>query len=186
MAAKPLPSQEVLRQLLDYVPETGKLFWKERDISFFADTPARTAEHEKNQWNSKNAGREAFTSDFGFGHLRGRVFGATYMAHRVIWKMVFGDDPVGVDHINGNPSDNRIVNLRSCDQAENTKNARLRTDNRSGVHGLRKRGNSWVASIGVNGTTKHIYQSTRFCEALKARKAAEREYGFHPNHGRAA
>lgn len=30
MAAKALPAQDVLLQLLSYDPETGKLFWKER------------------------------------------------------------------------------------------------------------------------------------------------------------
>ena len=38
MAVKALPSPEVLRQLLRYEPETGKLFWKERSALFFKCT----------------------------------------------------------------------------------------------------------------------------------------------------
>lgn len=186
MAAKPLPSQEVLRQLLDYVPETGKLYWKERGVEWFVDTADRTAVHSMNRWNACYSGKEALASRSKTGHLNGKVLGANFLTHRVIWMLVYGRNPDGIDHINGNPADNHIANLRSCGQAENTKNSRLRIDNRSGIHGLRKRGNSWVASIGINGTTMHILQSVRFCEALKSRKAAEREYGFHPNHGRAA
>ena len=38
MAPKALPSPEVLRQLLCYEPDTGKLFWKERSRDMFDTT----------------------------------------------------------------------------------------------------------------------------------------------------
>ena len=37
-----LPSQEQLRELLHYIPETGELFWKERGEHLFPD-PKRAA-----------------------------------------------------------------------------------------------------------------------------------------------
>ena len=59
MATKPLPSQEVLRQLLRYEPETGKLFWRERTPDMFS-ADGRDPEWKARNWNSKLAGREAF------------------------------------------------------------------------------------------------------------------------------
>jgi hypothetical protein len=45
---------------------------------------------------------------------------------------------------------------------------------------------TWQARIRVNN--RHIYLGVfdSMEEAVRVRKIAEREYGFHPNHGRAA
>ena len=43
MANKPLPTPEVLRQLLTYDPETGKLFWAQRGAEWFTDGTYHTA-----------------------------------------------------------------------------------------------------------------------------------------------
>jgi len=47
------------------------------------------------------------------------------MAHRLAWFLVYGRNPKGeIDHINGNPSDNRICNLRECTRSQNVMNTR--------------------------------------------------------------
>ena len=43
---------------------------------------------------------------------------------------------VEVDHINGDPLDNRRQNLRLCSRSENMRNARRRSDNTSGFKGV--------------------------------------------------
>lgn len=63
MAVKPLPSQEVLRQLLRYEPETGKLFWKARAPDMFPEGKGRyTAARSCQIWNTKYSATEAFSN----------------------------------------------------------------------------------------------------------------------------
>ncbi|WP_220386166.1 HNH endonuclease signature motif containing protein, partial [Klebsiella pneumoniae] len=47
------------------------------------------------------------------GYIRVKVDGALVMAHRIVWKMLHGDEPSFIDHINGDRSDNRPKNLRA-------------------------------------------------------------------------
>lgn len=188
MAAKALPAQDVLHQLLSYDPETGKLFWKERDVDWFNATATRTAEHAAKQWNSAHAGKSAFTARMPHGHFAGRILGTAFLAHRVIWKMVHGTEPAVIDHIDGDGSNNRVSNLRSVTQLENNQNASRRTNNKTGVSGVywSSPKSKWCACIRVKGHQTHVGYFKQFHEAVAARKAAELEYGFHRNHGRAA
>jgi hypothetical protein len=120
--------------------------------------------------------------------LQGGVGGGVVMAHRVIWAIVHGYWPHQIDHINGVKTDNRLCNLREVDDAENRKNMCLRSDNKSGHHGVRwsEHLHKWRAEIRINGKTNHIgvYQNKE--DAIAARKASEAALGFHVNHGRAA
>lgn len=189
MAAKPLPPQGVLRQLMTYEPETGKLFWKERGPEWFR-TSGHTAEHTCNRWNSKFAGREAFTATKGDGYKHGSIGGQNYAAHRLIWVLMTGDEPDQVDHIDGNRANNRWSNLRNVSASINRRNASRHRDNRSGVTGVRRvsRGgwSKWQAFIQTKDGFIHLGVFELIEEATAARKAAEVAYGFHPNHGREA
>lgn len=186
MATKPLPSQEVLRQLLRYDPETGKLFWLHRDVSLFEDGEWNPAHRKAASWNAKNAEKEALTCRRPEGYFHGAIYGKIYVAHRVIWKIVYGDDPEFVDHINGNTSDNRIANLRSVSKRENSLNQKWSGRGSSGVLGVNwhRRLGKWHAKIGVNGKTCHLGYYSNIEDATAARRAADHLYGFHSNHGR--
>jgi hypothetical protein len=148
MASKPLPSQEVLRQLLRYEPETGRLFWRERSAEQMNCSDPRGKEWAANQWNSRNAGKEAFTASDHGGYRKGKINGAKYLAHRVIWKLVYGVDPDVIDHVNRVTNDNRVHNLRSCTVADNSRNYR-KTNNSSRYRGVSwvKRDQVWAARI---------------------------------------
>ena len=169
-----LPTQQYLRQILDYNPKTGALTWKRRE-----DVNA--------SWNTMFANKPAFITVEQRGYLVGRIKSRSFKAHRVIWKMVHGVDPIVIDHINGDRTDNRIENLRSVARHENSRNAGLPKSNASGVIGVRwnKARSKWVANIRHSGKQCHIGIFKDFHEAVSARKSAEREYGYHPNHGRA-
>jgi len=174
MAFKPLPPQDYLRKILDYDPESGSLKWRWR-------------EGAAPQTNKLRAGMPAFTSLTPKGQFRGSIDNSLYMAHRIIWMMVHGVEPDEIDHINGNPSDNRLVNLRSVTHAENLRNTRVPVTNTSGHIGIYwcKRREKWEAKIMVGGSQIHIGYYRDFEDAVVARKAAECEHGYHANHGRA-
>lgn len=183
MAAKALPAQDVLHQLFSYDPETGKLFWKERDVSWFKDG-RRSAQGNADWWNKRFAGKEAFTAREGAGYRSGGIFGVVYKAHHVAWVIVHGSISGEIDHINGVKDDNRLCNLRDVTRAVNMQNKPRNANNVSGVPGVfwHTASQSWAAKI----KSVHLGIFHSFDEAVAARKAAERKYGFHENHGRAA
>lgn len=177
---KSLPSPELLRKLLRYEPDTGKLFWRERPRELFK------SDGSFKRWKSKFAGKEAF-SGFDDGYKRGYIFGVKFWAHRVCYAIFFGKWPSGqIDHINGIKSDNRIINIRDVSCSENLKNKRLQRNNTSGVCGVYfyKPTEKWGASIKLNKRSKHLGYFHKIEDAIAARKAAEVKYGFHENHGR--
>lgn len=186
MPKKSLPSPELLRKLLRYDPDTGKLYWRERSPEMFSGDERRVI-HTCNWWNSRFAGKEAFTTPQTHGHLQGDVFGVKLKAHRVIMAMVNNNWPEqGVDHINGNPSDNRICNLRLASHLQNMRNRCRPKNNSSGVVGVYwfNRSKKWQAQINVNRKKIHLGFFDRKEDAIEARKRADIFYGFHENHGR--
>jgi len=84
-----------------------------------------------------------------------------------------------VDHINGNPLDNRKSNLRTCTHKENVANKRMRNDNTSGVIGVRfHKLWGWQAYIAENGKQKHIGWYKTKEEAMEQRLIKSKEqYG---------
>lgn len=178
-----LITADVARQLLSYDGETGRLTWKPRDLSWFASEWAWTV------WNKRFPGEDALVSIDGTGHLYGSIFGKRYPAHRIAWLIVTGAHPSGdIDHINGNPADNRFINLRDVSHCENLKNQRFRSTNTSGVMGVswNRREEKWRAYIHHANKEKHIGYFDNIEDAAAARRAAELHYGYHENHGRAA
>lgn len=174
MAKENLPTISVVRNLLRYEPETGKLFWLPRGGGRF---------------DKLFAGKEAFTATDPGGYKYGSLQSHTMRAHVVAWALAYGKWPDGhIDHENGIREDNRLKNLSLGTQAQNNRNAKRRNDNKSGVVGVIwfPKMSMWRAYINVSGSWKHIgYFDTREAAAI-ARKAAEAQYGFHKNHGRSS
>lgn len=172
--------------LLKYDSETGKLYWLERPVEMFADG-GHLAQHNCDKWNAKHCGKEAFYSRDGRGYLHGAIFGKIYSTHRVIWLFEKGEWPkLNIDHINGDKTDNRIENLRDVSTAENAKNTRRSSLNKSGVSGVSwyKASGMWRARIRDCGKEIHLGHFTDKESAVAARKKAEKDRGYHPNHGR--
>jgi len=109
---KPLPNQGYLLEILRYDPKTGLLFWRRRPMSHFPSKRAWAV------WNSRFSNGPAFRTKTK-GYRAGKVDGVNYFAHRIVWKMVHGFDPLVIDHKNHDRSDNRVENLRNGTQKEN-------------------------------------------------------------------
>jgi hypothetical protein len=177
-----LPEQSILRDLLDYDPETGLLTWRTRTEDHFPEGERFGSDDRMRMWNGRFSGKPAFSHRSTNGYLQGVLLGVGYRAHRIIWKLVHGAEPDTIDHINGDPADNRLCNLRSVSMADNLKNQCRPKTNTSGVAGVRydKRLNRWRAKIGDHYLG--IFRTQH--EAVAAREVEATRLGFHPNHGR--
>lgn len=181
------PDPMLLRSLLDYDPETGGLSWRARPAHMFAEAP-RGAERAAASWNARYAGKPALAGVGRQGYARGAIFDRIYLAHRVAWAIYHGSWPDGeIDHINHVRTDNRISNLRLVSRDENCRNASRASNNSSGTTGVswHKRAGKWLAVIVHDGEQRHLGVFTEFEDAVAARKQAERDLGFHLNHGSA-
>lgn len=114
---KPLPSLRRLRYLLA-LRSDGVLIWK-RPTS-----------------NRVKPGMQAGRWCRGYRCVS--IDGQGYAAHRVVWALANNKLPgqLEIDHVNGNPQDNRPSNLRACLRYQNVLNTKLRSDNTSGSKGV--------------------------------------------------
>ena len=177
----------LLRRLLRYEPETGRLYWLPRTPDLFKTTTKRTAQHSCNAWNSRCANKQAFTRRG--AALQGTLLGKTCLAHRVAWALHCGAWPENeIDHINGNRHKNNIQNMRDVTHKVNSRNLAVPATNTSGIMGVswHKQRKRWRADIKADKYHRHLGYFEKVEDAVAARKAAERDLGFHRNHGRAA
>lgn len=141
-----------VRDLFDYDIAAGVLIWRRRDrLTFVCDGAFK-------MWNTRYAGTAA-GSVGPLGYVGVRIGGAVYSAHRLTWAHVHGAWPAGeLDHVNGNPNDNRISNLRECSHAENHQNRGVAANNASGLTGVgwHKLRQKWRADIKVNGKPRAL------------------------------
>lgn len=121
-----------------------------RDRFYYCETSSTGLRFNKDivrgigkQYVYKRKGEEAGSRIFMRGSEKHMVRvqlnnGKLASAHRIIWTLVFGkiEDGHVIDHIDGNPFNNNIANLRSIPSGENTRNAKKRKDNKTGVTGV--------------------------------------------------
>ncbi len=163
-------TQERLKELLHYIPETGIFSWKVSQ-------------------GGRNAGDKAGciqTLPNGKSYIHIRIDGKLHLSHRLVWLFIHGEFPAGqIDHTNGDGINNRLSNLRSVMGSENAKNSRLYSNNTSGHPGVHwyTASRKWQSKIQVSSKTLHLGYFADLTDAIAARKAAEIEHGFHSNHG---
>ncbi len=167
---KKLPSVEFLRACFAYNPKTGALTWKHRPREHFATKKAHL------RHNSTCAGTIAgsiYRNGRRYIHLGHRL----YFAHRIIWKIVTGEEPLStIDHKNRNRDDNRWTNLRSASLSEQNWNSSTRKDNTSSRRGVSLDRDKWVARIMIHRTSHYLGSFTTALEASAAYQAAAKKW----------
>lgn len=161
--------QEQLKQCLSYDHLTGLFTWLTKHSKMQVGSIAGT--------KRKNDGKT---------YIIISVKGVKYRAHRLAFLYMTGSFPTMLcDHINGDGTDNRWVNLREVDYVNNNRNMRLREDNTSGCAGVHwnKKDKRWQASLKTGVGRGYLGQYKSIDEAIKVRKKAERDNNFHVNHG---
>jgi hypothetical protein len=114
------------------------------------------------------------------GYYSVGVNGRTRPWHRLVYEHFNGPIPRGiqVDHIDGNPGNNLISNLRLATNAENQRNTGKYSNNTSGARGVyfHRRNQKWVAHIRFNGILKHLGCYHSLDDASLAYETAAKEY----------
>ncbi len=155
--------------------ELKQLFTYDKDIGIFTRNIVMGGEKKGNI-----AGYKSPTS------IDIRVKYRLYRAHQLAWLYVYGSFAKEIDHINGNPYDNRICNLREATQSQNMMNTKVRNNNKIGIKGVSfdKSKNKWLVQVSVN--KKRIFMK-RFdnleLAELVAIEAREKYHGEFARHG---
>jgi len=147
-----------LRELLSYNPQTGVFTWR------------------VNRGGTAMAGAMAGNHMVGDGRLQIYVDGKNYTGARLAWFYAHDQWPTGdVDHINGDPSDDRLANLRDVPRRVNQENRRrARSDSYIGLLGVSPNRNRWRATIRSKGQWTHLGTFDTPAEAHAAYVAAKR------------
>lgn len=180
MEKRLIPTLSQIRSILEADLEIGRLFWKKRPESLFANKAAAVI------WNKKYPGREAFTAINSAGYRVGKIFDQYHRAHRVIWLLHTGKWPLsGIDHIDGIRSNNGISNLREVCQSGNNLNRAMSRNNTSGITGVSWHSSSsrWQATIQVGGVARHLGYFELKRDAHMARQREQVLMGFSVRHG---
>tara|TARA_R110000737_G_scaffold272918_1_gene279861 strand:+ start:225 stop:809 length:585 start_codon:yes stop_codon:yes gene_type:complete len=181
---KTWPDIAHIHRRLDCNVVTGNIEHKPRTPEDFGHTSKPEALAKT--FNKKYAGN-AWGQISGKGHHSGLVDGASLLAHHVVWMFASGEWPkLDVNHINGKPDDNRISNLRLATKEDISRNLSMNVKNKSGVNGVYfdKSRSKWIAEIKQNNIKIWLGRFDHLIDATDARAAAERELGYHENHGK--
>ena len=157
--AKPLPPVVLVRELFDYDKATGNFYTSCSRGGVLKGTKA----------GSLLIGKKTY--------IRLRIGGKDYLAHRIAWLFVTGQDPLElqIDHIDGNGCNNAIVNLRLATSAQNSQNQKRSRTNISGYKGVSYKQNKWEASISAHGKRRWLgyFRTPELAHMAYCKAAAE-------------
>lgn len=130
--------EKLMFECLKYTPKDGKVLWVKH--------PRRSTANGTEAGNVRQD-----------GYRKLKFQGKQYLVHRVAWLLHHGSWPTGdIDHIDGNPANNKLSNLRDVPHSVNLQNRKSATSkNKTGFLGVVKRRNKFAAHIHKNG--KQVY-----------------------------
>jgi hypothetical protein len=154
-------TQELVKELFHY--RDGELYWK-------------TANH-------KTDTHTAVGSISSNGRKIVWVLKKSMLVHRIIFLYHHGYLPEFIDHIDGNPINNKVENLRPATRTENNRNAKIRKDNTTGVKGVYPQQGGFVAHTRINGKLRYLGWFKTVEEAAivvkQARELHHKEFARH-------
>jgi hypothetical protein len=131
---------ERLREVLTLDEKTGDLYWKSKIASkVVVGTKAGSVRHD--------------------GYTFIQIDKTPLLAHHIVFALTHGRWPeLELDHINGNPADNRACNIREATRSENNYNRVTPSHNTSGIKGVfkQKRGTTWTVRLTVNKVLRRV------------------------------
>jgi len=156
-------TQEELLELVYY--EDGVLYWR----------------------HTKKGRRSNIVGNFEGKYWRACINYKRYQLHHLIWLYHKGEFPEHkqLDHIDGNPNNNKIENLRDEPQSVNVKNAKRNKRNTSGFNGVGWRANRgvWFAIV-IKEDGSRITRNFKDKDDARAwQKEESMKHGYHENHG---
>ncbi len=143
-------SFEKTKEYLSYNSETGLFTWIKHIGSAKPGKLANSIDNE--------------------GYVRVSFCGKYVKGHTLAWYFTHGEIVRGLDHINGDRSDNRISNLRVASPSENQMNKGIQKNNKTGAKGVSysKKYNIFTAQIYVNGKRIFLGQFKNLKDARNA------------------
>lgn len=146
---------DIVRELLDYDPETGEFTWRERGLHWFSSG------HSCRAWNGKHAGKVAgskFGPAWGANYIGIRINRKGYLAHRLAFLWMGEEVPEQVDHDDHDGMNNAWSNLIATTHKGNGQNQSMHRNNSSGVTGVcwHKAAGKWIARVRSGKKTVHL------------------------------
>lgn len=170
-------TQERLKEVLNYSPDTGIFIWKKLDTNTTKVGDIAGAKHTQ-------------------GYTVIQIDGKVHKAHRLAFLYMEGVVPIYVDHVNTVTDDNRFINLRKATNMENSWNRPCYCTNIIGIKGIsydsRPAQEGYQARLQARGKKYAKWFSvSRYGTKELALKAAigyvktlrEEEHGEFANHG---
>lgn len=137
-------TQERLKELLDYDPETGIFTWKSLP--------------KGRRQNGYRAGYKEYQGYIIISFRPKRI-----MAHRLAWLYMTGKWPSGdIDHINLIKDDNRFSNLREATRSQNCMNRGVGRISKSGLKGI-----SWL-ELRKRWRVRVMLNRKQYCRIFKS------------------
>jgi hypothetical protein len=131
-------TQEYLKSILYYDPETGLWVWIKN-------------------FHSRRVGKEAgsYTNE---GYKRIKIDGKEYRSARLIWFYMTGEWPENlIDHKDTNKTNEKWTNLREATNAEQCRNRNVKSNNISGYKGVKQTtSGKFEASIKIENKYKYL------------------------------
>lgn len=139
--------------LFRYDEETGFLWWKKTGMGRQISKPVGCMDH--------------------LGYKRVMVDYKMYLTHRIIWLLNYGEWPKDqIDHIDRDPSNNRLNNLRDVSRSINSRCAKTKYHTRSGERGITVNGCGTV-SLKLQGKTIGTFNTLREARQAKEKHNAD-------------